>query len=191
LCLSSLGAVNTVSSIQPFVEDKPAFSRERFTRLFRVSSYVVATTLAELPMIIFSAVAFVVIVHFACGFTRTTEALCYFIAVFSLWCLLCTYLGQLFASAMPTFQLATVCSSIVHTLFSLFGGMLISPGNIPVYWQFMFWLDPMRYALEALTQTQFHGINTLIALVDGEQVITSINQAINQSTRFTIQLILF
>lgn len=53
------------------------------------------------------------------------------------------------------------------TLISLFCGFMISSQDIPDFWLFLYWLNPLHYALEGLFMTQFHKDETVITLYNG------------------------
>lgn len=62
-------------------------------------------------------------------------------------------------------------AGLTNTVLGLFCGFLISEQNFPTFWLFMYWLDPLHYALEGLIMTQFHGDTTEITEMDGSVTI--------------------
>lgn len=60
-----------------------------------------------------------------------------------------------------------VLASLTNTVLGLFCGFLIGQQNFPSFWLFMYWLDPLHYALEGLITTQFHQDSTAIRTMDG------------------------
>lgn len=58
-------------------------------------------------------------------------------------------------------------SGLTATVFALFCGFMILEQNFPPFWTFMYWLDPLHYALEGINMTQFHLDNTLVTSTDG------------------------
>ena len=60
-----------------------------------------------------------------------------------------------------------VLGSLTNTVLGLFGGFLIGQQNFPTFWLFMYWLDPLHYALEGLIMSQFHGDTSPITTMDG------------------------
>ncbi len=54
------------------------------------------------------------------------------------------------------------------SVFGLFSGFLIAEQNFPTFWLFMYWLNPLHYALEGLIMSQFHGDDTPIKTIKGE-----------------------
>lgn len=62
-----------------------------------------------------------------------------------------------------------VVSGMVSTILSIFGGFMIRSEEIPDFWLFLYWLNPMHFALHGLFVTQFHNDNTRITLFSGEE----------------------
>lgn len=62
---------------------------------------------------------------------------------------------------------------MVSTFISIFGGFLIKPENFATFWIFMYWLNPLHYALEGLLVTQFHRDDTLITITGTEFTTTA------------------
>ena len=52
-------------------------------------------------------------------------------------------------------------------------GFIISPGRIPSYWRWVYYLSPLQYALEGMLSTQFHDGSTPLLDLDGVSLVTS------------------
>lgn len=57
---------------------------------------------------------------------------------------------------------------MTSTLLTLFCGFMIPSQSIPDFWLFVYWLNPLHFALEGLFTTQFHKVDTKISLFSGE-----------------------
>ena len=66
----------------------------------------------------------------------------------------CMYVCCLFAVAM----------GMTSTMISLFCGFLTKPNDFASFWLFLYWLNPLHYALEGLNMTQFRGDTTQVSL---------------------------
>ena len=53
---------------------------------------------------------------------------------------------------------------MTSTLISLFCGFMIKLEDFPTFWIFMYWLDPLHYAIEGLMTTQFNKDHTQITV---------------------------
>lgn len=93
-----------------------------------------------------------------------TQKFFYYWFIQSLYMAVLVYFGQMYVYLTPTKPTADVAAGITSTMFSLFSGFLIQLQNMPTFWIFMYWLDPLHYALEALISAMFKGDTTLITL---------------------------
>ncbi len=57
---------------------------------------------------------------------------------------------------------------LFNTLNSLFCGFLIAEQNFPRFWLFMYWLNPLHYAIEGLIMSQFKDDTTSITTLTGD-----------------------
>ena len=51
---------------------------------------------------------------------------------------------------------------------------MIRAESFPTFWIFMYWLNPLHYALEGLNMTQFHDDNTKITTLSGQTTTAEI-----------------
>lgn len=65
-----------------------------------------------------------------------------------------------------------VFAGLNTTVLGLFCGFLIQEASFPTFWLFMYWVNPLHYALEGLITTQFRGDDTMITTLTG-QVMTA------------------
>ena len=51
---------------------------------------------------------------------------------------------------------------------------MIRAESFPTFWIFMYWLNPLHYALEGLNMTQFHNDHTVITTLSGQTTTAEI-----------------
>jgi hypothetical protein len=59
------------------------------------------------------------------------------------------------------------------TFITLFCGFMIKPEDFPTFWIFMYWLDPLHYALEGINTTQFNRDDTIISITGTQYTTTA------------------
>jgi hypothetical protein len=67
-------------------------------------------------------------------------------------------------------DVVVVCSGLSSTVLSLFAGFLIKYESFPSFWTFLYWLNPLHYALEGIFVTMFYDDDTLISMGDGSRL---------------------
>jgi ABC-type multidrug transport system permease subunit len=70
--------------------------------------------------------------------------------------------------------LFAVLGGLNNTILGLFCGFLIREQSFPTFWLFMYWLNPLHYALEGLISSQFHGDTTPITMITGAQTTAEV-----------------
>lgn len=65
----------------------------------------------------------------------------------------------------------------MNEVLTLFCGFMIAEQSFPPFWLFMYWINPLHYALEGLITSQFHGDTTKVKMMDGS--ITTAEHYIN------------
>jgi hypothetical protein len=78
------------------------------------------------------------------------------------------FLGEFYVSLGPNEVVTQALGGFNHAVTGLFCGFLITQESFPTFWLFMYWLNPLHYALEGLIMTQFHGDDTSIRLMNGQ-----------------------
>ncbi|CAM9211888.1 unnamed protein product [Ectocarpus fasciculatus] len=158
-------------SVQPVIfAERPAFYREQHAEMYDVRIYTIANALVEVPYLIASSVIFTIIFFFIVGFDKDGVAAKFF----WYWCFQALYMatlvfiGHFVCAAFPTPATAQVISGMISTVISIFAGFMIRADDFPSFWTFVYWLDPLHYALEGLFTTQFNKDDTVITLFDGQ-----------------------
>ena len=122
-----------------------------------------------MPYLILSSVLFVIPFFFIVGFDKdgTAQKFFWYWLFQALYMSVMVFLGHLLSSGLSGAAAANVIGGMISTLISLFAGFLIKPQDFPTFWTFMYWLNPLHYAIEGLTVTQFHRDHSTVEIVAG------------------------
>lgn len=164
------GIVGMITVFPVFFSERPVFYREQQSNMYNVGLYSFSFLIVEIPYIIVSSGAFVVLFFFIVGFDstgNTTEKFFWYWLFHSLYLMILISLGHFYVSLLPTSQVAFVLGGVTNATLILFCGFLRTYEHIPPFWTFMYWLNPLHYALEGLIMSQFHQDHTLITLSNG------------------------
>jgi ABC-type multidrug transport system ATPase subunit len=153
------------SVIETMMTERAVFYRERAANMYRTLPYVMSFVVSEMPYIVGNTLLFSVVFYFTVGLYDDADKFLWFWLYFTAVLGLATFTGQTLAVLMPNAEAAGVIASLVLNLWVSFCGFLISPGDIPAYWDFMYWISPFHYLMEGLVTTQFHGVNDQISVV--------------------------
>eukprot|EP01033_Poteriospumella_lacustris_P015615 gene15613-11178_t len=149
---------------------RPAFYREQQSRMYSVFVYCLTLLLIEIPYLLVASLAFTLPFFYIVGFDNvgpvTQKFFWYWFFNFLLQGTM-LFLGEFYVSLAPNEATTQILAGLTNTVLGLFCGFLIGQQNFPSFWLFMYWLDPLHYALEGLIMTQFHQDTTPIRTMDG------------------------
>jgi energy-coupling factor transporter ATP-binding protein EcfA2/ABC-type multidrug transport system permease subunit len=170
ITLLFVGVVGMMS-VQPVVfSERPAFFREKFSSVYAISLHTLASTLVEIPYLLLSSILFVIPFFFIVGFDNigsVTEKFFFYWLFQGLYMCTLVFVGQFYSALMATEAASQIVSGMTSTFLTLFCGFMIPSQSIPTFWLFVYWINPLHYALEGLITTQFSGDDTKISILTG------------------------
>jgi len=133
------------------------FLRERGSKTYKVSSYFLGKTLAEVPNLIILPIINSAITYWLCNLNPAVDRFFMFMLIIIMVNITAQGLGTLIASFAPNTNVANALAPIIVTLLMLFGGLYINVDNIPNYLIWVYWTSMFHFAYEALTLNEFRG----------------------------------
>ncbi|CAM9592407.1 unnamed protein product, partial [Ectocarpus fasciculatus] len=85
--------------------------------------------------------------------TRFTQ----FVVVMFLMLFVVESVAQVVGVFIKNFVLAIAVYSCVLSMFFIFNGFFIDPNNMPQFWEWIYWVSPLRYSWEAIAKIVFAG----------------------------------
>lgn len=153
----NIATVPLLSAMVPLITERSVFYRETLSGTYSGTAYGAAVQLAEIPFNLgFGLVSFVIF-YFMVGLSMEGERIVYFIlmTLASYWIL--PAFGQLLAFVSPNTGAAVGVGSLLMTLFTLTMGFLLIPKDIPPWYIWLYWINPLRYVLQGLVVSEFGG----------------------------------
>ncbi|GLJ34605.1 hypothetical protein SUGI_0695940 [Cryptomeria japonica] len=127
---------------------RPIFYKQRSQRFFRVSSYCVAHSVVNLPQTLLEALVYSLCVYFLSGLSLEKSGAIFFEYLFLLF--LVAYFGSslvfLLSAIAPITEAGNAFAGLVVSIFLLFSGFVIYPNNIPGYWKWLLYINPLYWA---------------------------------------------
>ena len=99
--------------------------------MYSVSTYYMAKTLSEAPVLLFTPIVFAVIVYFGIGLTITGTQFGYFYLILALITQCSASLGYFMSSIFENEEQAASIAPIIVMPLILFGGQFANPEAIP------------------------------------------------------------
>lgn len=141
--------------INVFPLSRQIMRRERFTGLYRTSSFYISRVLVEIPSQILQRILFYVILYWMVGLRNSAAKFFIFLAVNQIQILCSIGMGFCIGAVSPTVEIGSIIAPAINVIFFLFGGNLLpSP---PPWFVWLRWISPITYAYLALGQNEFRG----------------------------------
>ncbi|GAX74481.1 hypothetical protein CEUSTIGMA_g1930.t1 [Chlamydomonas eustigma] len=167
LSLVFMGYSNAAGVLPIIANARTVFYREKAANMYCVEAFALANALVEIPYVTLQAVLYSLATFFLIGFQVTAAR--FFWYLFFTWLLLVffTYFGMMTVSIFPVVALAQIVNILFLNIFFLYGGFFITYPNFPIYWQWMYYLDPLSYSIEGVVASQLSMNTENITLPDG------------------------
>ncbi|XP_058077607.1 ABC transporter G family member 43-like [Magnolia sinica] len=160
----ALGFVSTMSimlinlvQLPLYMLQRPIFYKHRSQRFFRASSYTVAHCVVNLPQTFIEALAYTVCIYFPVGLSLEGNGLLFFYYLILLF--LVAYFGSsvfFFLGAISSIpEVGNALAGLIVSIFLLFSGFVIYPSNIPLYWKWLVYVNPIHWANVSFCDLQF------------------------------------
>jgi len=152
-----IATVPLLSAMVPLVTTRAVYYREVASGTYRRLRYGIAAQIAEIPYNMVAAFLSFIIFYYLVGLNPGSEQTAYFfvMALASYWIL--PAFGQLLAFVSPNIGTAVGYGSLLLTLCTLTMGFLLQPSNIPPWYIWLYWINPLRYILQGLVANQIGG----------------------------------
>ncbi|TMW67542.1 hypothetical protein Poli38472_011162 [Pythium oligandrum] len=148
-------SMGQISELPTFFAGRDVFYKQRGSNFIRSSTYVISFQLSKIPLSVVEAIVFGTFIYWLCGFVKDAAAYCMFMFLLFL-------SNMTFASYF--FFLSTICKDI-HIgkplsmlsigIFVVFAGFIVSKDQLPDYFVWIYWLDPIAWAIRALAVNQY------------------------------------
>jgi ABC-type multidrug transport system ATPase subunit len=146
--ITNQGFSGLFSVLQAFPAELPIFNREYQAGCYRVDSYFLAKTIAELPYQIIFPVIFCSVVYPMVGFEADWEKFFLFVLIISLVANTAMSCGYMVSTATPSVQVALAVGPIFILPVMLFGGLFLNSEQVPSYLQWLSIFSFFKYAFE-------------------------------------------
>ncbi|OQR96986.1 ATP-binding Cassette (ABC) Superfamily [Achlya hypogyna] len=135
---------------------RSVFYKQRSRNFFRTSSYAIADAIVQIPLNLCVSVVLGTIFYFMSGLSRETTVYFTCLAILVVFQHAIGAYFTLLSSAAPTLTVAQALAGASIIFFLLFSGNIILSDLIPSYWRWMYWFNPLAWALRAIMLNEFY-----------------------------------
>lgn len=148
-------SLGQASQIPTFLAAREVFYKQRGANFFRTASYVLSCSVSQLPLVVMESVIFGSIVYWMCGFKSTVEGYGVFMLLLFLTNL--TFAAWFFfiSCVVPDLHVAKPASMVTNQIFILFAGFVLTKEQIPTYFVWIYWINPVSWCVRSLAVNQY------------------------------------
>ncbi|KAJ0390544.1 hypothetical protein P43SY_010875 [Pythium insidiosum] len=155
---------------------RQVFYKQRSRNFFRTISYSIAETVVQVPVNLSVAFIMGTFFYFMSGLNRGFEYyLVYLLILVAFQHAIGAYM-TLLSSLSPSITIGQALAAISVSFFLLFSGNIILAELIPNYWIWMYWFNPLAWALRSVMLSEFHSDNYTVKQRDTNLNSFSIKQ---------------
>lgn len=117
---------------------------------------VLAQVLADIPVVLFQVSHFSIVLYFMTNLKLSASAFFTYWFVLIVCTLAMISFFRMCGAAFPTFDAASKVSGFALSAVIIYSGYLINKPQMHPWFVWIFWIDPLAYAFEALMGNEFH-----------------------------------
>ncbi|RLN52010.1 hypothetical protein BBJ29_009265 [Phytophthora kernoviae] len=148
-------SLGQASQIPTFMAARDVFYKQRGANFFRTASYVLSSSVSQLPLAFMESVLFGTMLYWMCGFVPTVEGYLVFELIMFVTNLAFAAWFFFLASIAPDLHVAKPMSMVSVLFYILFAGFVVTKGQIPDYFIWIYWINPIAWCVRALAVNQY------------------------------------
>jgi len=147
--------LGTLTGTPDEVDTRLIYYKHANARFYQASAYLVGKQISQLPLLGMEILAFGLPFYFISGLAYTAGAFFTYLAMLICYKFALKMLYGVLAMTLPKKAHVQGVGTFLYLLLTLFGGFIVYPSAIPGYWSWMFWANPMSWAMQGMASNQF------------------------------------
>ncbi|KAL2264191.1 hypothetical protein VTK26DRAFT_897 [Humicola hyalothermophila] len=136
---------------------RPIFIKHRFFALHHPAAFCIAQITADIPLILIQITLFSVILYFLVGLTTSAAAFFTYWIILVVTTMCMTALFRAIGASFSSFDGAAKLAGISITSAMMYTGYMIQKPQMHPWFVWLYWINPLAYAFDALLSNEFHG----------------------------------
>ncbi|KAM0307410.1 hypothetical protein ACHAPM_000125 [Fusarium culmorum] len=147
----------SMSEVTDSFTGRPVLLKHKSFAMYHPAAFCIAQIAADIPIILMQVTTFSVVEYFMVGLTRTAGHFFTFWIILVAITMCITALFRAVGAAFKNFDDASKISGLVITATIMYSGYIIQKPLMHDWFVWIFWIDPLAYAFDALLSNEFHG----------------------------------
>ncbi|POM81575.1 ABC Superfamily [Phytophthora palmivora] len=176
------------AQIPMFMAAREVFYKQRRANFFRTASFVLSNSASQVPVAAMESLVFGSIIYWMCGYVSTVEAYLVFELMLFVTNLAFTAWFFFLSCASPNLNVANPISMVSVLFFVLFAGFTITKDQIPDYFIWIYWINPMSWGVRALAVNQYSASKFDTCVFEGVDYCANYNMTMGEYSLTTFEV---
>ncbi|GMF25070.1 unnamed protein product [Phytophthora lilii] len=163
-----------------YFDARAVFYKQRAANFYRTISYVLATSLVQIPIAIMETLVFGSLTYWMSGFVADVPSFFVFELILLLTIMVFSGVFFFLSAAMPNLHIAEPVAMVALLFFVLFAGFIVSKDQIPDGLMFLYWSDPVSWAVRSIAVSQYRSYEYDICVYDGMDYCLAFNKTLGE-----------
>ncbi|EXM18559.1 hypothetical protein V3481_018957 [Fusarium oxysporum f. sp. vasinfectum] len=169
------------SEVTDSFSGRPVLAKHRSFAFYHPAAWCLAQIVTDIPILLFQVSVFSLIVYFLVGLTSSAGHFFtfWFVILSATMCM--TALFRAVGACFKTFDDASKISGLLVLSLLMYSGYMISKSDMHPWFVWIYWIDPVAYAFDALLSNEMHGKHVPCAgphlVPNGPGYASAVNQA--------------
>ncbi|KAK3295231.1 brefeldin A resistance protein [Chaetomium fimeti] len=147
----------SMSEVTSSFDGRPILVKHKLFGFYHPAAFCIAQIAADIPLILLQVSGFGVILYFMVGFTMTASAFFTYWIVLVAGTMCMTALFRAIGASFADFNSAAKISGLSITTAMMYTGYMIQKPQMHPWFVWLYWINPIAYAFDALLSNEFHG----------------------------------
>uniref|UniRef100_A0A7S4MWX6 ABC transporter domain-containing protein n=1 Tax=Odontella aurita TaxID=265563 RepID=A0A7S4MWX6_9STRA len=148
--------LGTLTSTPDEVDTRIIYYKHANARFHQAAAYLIGRQVSQLPLLAMEIVAFGVPFYFIAGLAYDPAAFFIYLAMLICYKFALKMLYGILAMTLPKKANVQGIGTFLYLLTTLFGGFVVYPETIPYYYTWLYWINPMQWAMQGMASNQFY-----------------------------------
>ncbi|GMH52576.1 hypothetical protein TrRE_jg4903 [Triparma retinervis] len=158
--MSANGMMSSVMGVlSTFGNERASFIRDYENQLYKVGPYLLAKVACEAPFYFFIPLTGATIMYFCVGFQNAASKYLNTAIVMVTLNYAGMSMGLILASLFSDIAVALLVAPLIIMPLMMFSGFFLNADSTPVYYSWIPWISPMKYAFSALAMNEYRGLD--------------------------------
>ncbi|KAI5464260.1 ABC-2 type transporter-domain-containing protein [Mariannaea sp. PMI_226] len=150
-------ALLSMSEVTDSFTGRPVLLKHKSFAFFHPAAFCIAQIAADIPIILVQVSGFSLVLYFMVHLTMSASAFFTFWIVLIAVTMCMTALFRSVGAIFRTFDGASKVSGLLIAAIVIYSGYMIQKPNMHPWFVWLYWINPISYAFDALLSNEFHG----------------------------------